>query len=102
MNDKKETKTVDAAPSRGDLVEIYSKKGYAHVYTASNIFSFSSRQFSVVDGEIGIFLHRLSDEPTSILYQYGKVFFHKGGGATGGVLISNLRVLFTKDQPDGR
>ena len=49
-----------------------------------------------MDGEIGIFICRMSEEPTSILYQYGKVLFHKSGGLTGAILISNLRVIFTK------
>ena len=86
----------DRPPQQGDLIEIYSKKGYANGYSVNHSFSFSSKFFSVMDGEIGIFICRMSEEPTSILYQYGKVLFHKSGGLTGAILISNLRVIFTK------
>jgi hypothetical protein len=92
--------TSEVHPETGDLVEIYSKKGYANGYSVNHSFSFSSKFFSVRDGEIGVFICRLSDEPTSILYQYGKVFFHKSGGMTGAILISNLRVLFTKSNSE--
>lgn len=83
-------------PLVGDLVKIYSKKGYVNGYSVNHSFSFSSKFFSVNNGEIGIFICRMSDEPTSILYQYGKVLFHKGGGVTGAILILNLYVVCTK------
>ena len=92
------TPTDDTDPKTGDLVEIYSKKGYANGYSVNHSFSFSSKFFSVPDGEIGIFICRLSDEPTSILYQYGKVLFHKNSGLTGAILIPNLRVICTKSE----
>ena len=85
-------------PKTGDLVEIYSKKGYANGYAVNHSFSFSSKFFSVLDGEIGIFISRMSDEPNSILYQYGKVLFHKDCGIAGAILISNLRVVFTIEE----
>lgn len=88
----------DRPPQQGDLIEIYSKKGYANGYSVNHSFSFSSKFFSVLDGEIGIFICRMSDEPTSILYQYGKVLFHKSGGLVGAILISNIRIIFTKEE----
>lgn len=82
----------------GDLIEIYSKKGYANGYSVNHSFSFSSKFFSVLDGEIGIFICRLSNDPNSILYQYGKIFFHKDGGMTGAILISNIRIVFSLEE----
>jgi len=88
----------DLDPLIGDLVEICCKKGYANGYSVNHSFSFSSKFFSVPNGEIGVFICRMSHEQTSILYQYGKVLFHKNGGVTGAVLIANLRVILRKTE----
>lgn len=83
-------------PSAGDLVEVFSKKGYAQGYAVKKNFSFAEKFFSVKDGEKGVYLHRLSQEPSSLLYQYAKIFFHKSGVVCA-VLITNLRIIFKKD-----
>ena len=95
MTGKSNSEDDDINPSPGDVVEIYSKKGYANAYSTKTPFSFGVKFFSVYDGERGLFIERMSNEPTSILYNYGKVFFHKNGGV-GALLIFNLKIVYTK------